>query len=102
MKRRGNLWGKIISPENLALAYGKAARGKSAMRNVKKFALPKDEVRRREKPRLHQRPVLLSRRGKAFRLFSGSAVLKRQFEKYAAELPFLATVKKIGKYYTLS
>ena len=34
--------------------------------------------------------------------FTGSNVLMDQIEKYAGEIPFLATVKKIDKYYTFS
>jgi len=37
MRRYGNLWEKIISLENLRIAYKKAILGKSSMRNVKKF-----------------------------------------------------------------
>jgi hypothetical protein len=35
-------------------------------------------------------------------LFSGSAILIEQVEKYGSEMPFLATIKKIDRYYTLS
>lgn len=35
-------------------------------------------------------------------LFTGSQVLIEQFEKYGSEIPFLATIKKIDRYYTLS
>ena len=35
-------------------------------------------------------------------IFTGSEVLMKQFEKYKDELPFVATIKKIDKYYTLS
>lgn len=38
MRRHGNLWRDIISPENIAVAYKKAALGKSTMRNVLKFS----------------------------------------------------------------
>jgi hypothetical protein len=34
--------------------------------------------------------------------FTGSEVLMRQFEKYGGEVPFLATIKRIDRYYTLS
>lgn len=34
--------------------------------------------------------------------FTGSGVIMEQLEKYKEEFPFLATVKKIDKYYTLS
>lgn len=37
MRRHGNLWQTIISPENIQLAYYKASKGKSKMRNVVKF-----------------------------------------------------------------
>lgn len=35
-------------------------------------------------------------------LFTGSSILIEQIEKYKDEIPFLATIKKIDKYYTLS
>jgi len=35
-------------------------------------------------------------------IFTGSKVLIEQMEKYQHEIPFLATIKKIDKYYTLS
>ncbi|MDR3126162.1 MAG: hypothetical protein LBT92_00850 [Rickettsiales bacterium] len=37
-KRHGNLWEKIVSRENLMLAYKKAAKGKSVRASVRKFA----------------------------------------------------------------
>ena len=35
-------------------------------------------------------------------IFTGSAVLINQLEKYAKEIPFLASIRKIERYYTLS
>jgi len=35
-------------------------------------------------------------------LFTGSDVLIEQLEKYKNELPFLAIIKKINRYYTLT
>jgi len=35
-------------------------------------------------------------------LFTGSNVLIDQMEKYEDEIPFIATIKKIDKYYTFS
>ena len=37
-----------------------------------------------------------------FVFFSGSSVLMQQLEKYEDKLPFTATIKKIGKYFTFS
>ena len=34
--------------------------------------------------------------------FSGSSVLMQQLEKYKDKLPFVATIKKAGKYFTFS
>ena len=34
--------------------------------------------------------------------FTGSEVLKDQLEKYEAEIPFMTTIKKINRYYTLT
>jgi hypothetical protein len=35
-------------------------------------------------------------------LFTASSILIEQVEKYRQEIPFLATIKKIDRYYTLS
>ena len=35
-------------------------------------------------------------------LFTGSDVLIEQMEKYGEQIPFLATIKKIDRFYTLS
>jgi hypothetical protein len=35
-------------------------------------------------------------------VFSGSEVLIRQMERYKEHLPFMATIRKVDKYYTLS
>jgi hypothetical protein len=37
-----------------------------------------------------------------FVLFTGSTVLLEQFEKYAEEIPFAATIRKVDKFFTLS
>jgi len=37
-----------------------------------------------------------------FVFFSGSGVLMEQIDKYADKLPFTATIKKVGKYFTFS
>jgi hypothetical protein len=37
-----------------------------------------------------------------FVFFSGSSVLMEQLEKYKDKIPFTATIKKIGKYFTFS
>lgn len=39
---------------------------------------------------------------KKFICFSGSDVLISQFQKYGDMVPFVATIKKIDRYYTLS
>jgi len=38
--------------------------------------------------------------GTTYILFSGSKILTDQITKYQTEIPFLATIKKIDKYYT--
>ncbi|MDA8082284.1 MAG: hypothetical protein M0024_01335 [Nitrospiraceae bacterium] len=40
--------------------------------------------------------------GQRYVLFTGSTVLTEQMEKYKAEIPFMATIKKIDRYYTFS
>ena len=35
-------------------------------------------------------------------LFTGSDVLVGQMERYGEELPFISTIKKVNRYYTLS
>jgi len=37
-----------------------------------------------------------------FVFFSGSSVLMQQLEKYQDKLPFSASIKKVGKYFTFS
>ena len=37
-----------------------------------------------------------------FVFFSGSSVLMQQLEQYKEMLPFTATIKKVGKYFTFS
>ena len=39
---------------------------------------------------------------KRYVVFTGSSVLIEQMEKYQHEMPFLTTIKKIDRYYTLS
>lgn len=39
---------------------------------------------------------------KQYVLFTGSSILIEQIEKYQYEIPFLTTIKKIDRYYTLS
>jgi hypothetical protein len=40
--------------------------------------------------------------GKRFVVFTGSGILAQQAQQYQAECPFLATLKKIDRYYTLT
>jgi len=40
--------------------------------------------------------------GAVYVVFTGSDVLIGQIEKYAGHIPFLTTIKKINRYYTLS
>lgn len=40
--------------------------------------------------------------GKLHVLFIGSKVIMEQLQQYESELPFLTTIVKIGKYYSLS
>lgn len=39
---------------------------------------------------------------KRYVVFTGSVILIEQIEKYKDEIPFLATIKQIDKYYTFS
>ena len=39
---------------------------------------------------------------KRYIVFTGSIILIEQIEKYKDEMPFLATIKQIDKYYTFS
>jgi retron-type reverse transcriptase len=50
MRRHGQLWERIITAENIALAYQKARKGKAALRGVINFT--KDETGNLEKVRL--------------------------------------------------
>ena len=40
--------------------------------------------------------------GEKYIIFTGSDVLIEQIKKYQNEIPFLATIRKINKYYSLS
>jgi hypothetical protein len=40
--------------------------------------------------------------GKIYVVFTGSDIVISQIEKYAEQIPFLSTIKKINRYYTLS
>jgi len=40
--------------------------------------------------------------GETYVCFTGSDVLIDQVKKYAEEIPFIATIKKINRYYTLT
>jgi len=40
--------------------------------------------------------------GELYVAFTGSSVLQEQCEKYKDELPFMATIRKIQKYYTFT
>ena len=46
--------------------------------------------------------IQLELAGERYVCFTGSAVLGEQAQAYQAELPFVATVKKIDKYYTFT
>ena len=46
--------------------------------------------------------VQFEQQGKRRIFFTGSEVLMQQFEKYGQEIPFVATIKRIDRYYTLS
>lgn len=46
--------------------------------------------------------VQFERDGEQHVFFTGSAVLINQLDKYGKEIPFLATLKKVERYYTLS
>ena len=37
-----------------------------------------------------------------FILFTGSAVLKKQIQKYKDKLPFMATIQRVNKYYSFT
>ena len=44
----------------------------------------------------------LRRENRRYVVFTGSDVLIEQMEKYGNELPFLATIRKINRYYSLT
>lgn len=97
MKRHGNLYNRIISSENLRLAYEKARRGKSRMHNVQRFERDVDANLERIR-----RSLQFELDGDRRVLFTGSDVLIEQVETYGDQIPFAATIKKIDRYYTLS
>jgi len=44
----------------------------------------------------------IEKNNKKFVAFTGSAVLADQIKKYQEEIPFLTTIRKINKYYSLT
>jgi len=46
--------------------------------------------------------IQFDRNGHRYIAFTGSTVLHDQLKKYEDKLPFIAQIKKIGTYYTLS
>jgi hypothetical protein len=44
----------------------------------------------------------IRREKRKYVIFTGSDVLIEQLEKYGSELPFLATIRKINRYYSLT
>ena len=46
--------------------------------------------------------VHFEQQGKRKIFFTGLEVLMQQFEKYGQEIPFVATIKRIDRYYTMS
>jgi len=46
--------------------------------------------------------IQIEREGKHYVLFTGSEVLIDQINKYKSNLPFMATIRKINKYYTFT
>lgn len=79
MKRYGNLWDKIVTKENLILAFEKARRHKRWQKKVK-----------------------IEINGEKKVVFTNSTVLKDQLERYKEHLPFITTIIKPKKYYTFS
>jgi len=61
VKRHGNLWSKIISQENIEVAYSKAIKGKSRMRNVKKFNENKERNLEKVRQMLEQKTFTTSK-----------------------------------------
>jgi len=44
----------------------------------------------------------VEKEGEKFVAFTGSVVLADQVKKYQSQIPFLATIRKINKYYSLT
>jgi len=44
----------------------------------------------------------VEKEGEKFVAFTGSVVLADQIKKYQKEIPFLTTIRKINKYYSLT
>lgn len=150
MRRHGNLFAKMVAPENLLLAFVRAKRGKSWQSAIKRVERDLEgnlerlrkslvnktfttspyrlktiyEPKKRTIYRLPFYPdrivqhALMNvveprwealfiadsyacRRGKGLHA-TGSVVLINQLEKYQQEIPFLATVRKIERYFTLT
>jgi hypothetical protein len=60
------------------------------------------ESKYREEGRRRYAQIQVELKGKRYVVFTGSEVLIGQLEKYRDHIPFVATVKKIDRYYTFS
>jgi len=60
------------------------------------------ETRSSQTPWLGFRPFVFVGTEDRKVVFTGSDVLIEQMERYGEEIPFVATIKKVDRYYTLS
>jgi hypothetical protein len=99
MKRHGNLFSQIAAEDNLRLAFVRARRGKSWQILITGFRLNESKFKSNS-PRCLT--VQFMKGENQHVVFTGSSVLINQLEKYGKEIPFLVTIRKIERYYTLS
>ena len=81
MKRYGRLFERIVSKENIELAYAKAKKRKTWQDSVKEVE--------QDKERKHI-------------CYTSSALLRKQLEAAADELPFIATIVEKNHWLTLT
>jgi len=67
---------------------------------INAFVVSESQYQRQDQDQYARVQVVIDDTPKVF--FTGSGVLISQLQKYQDKMPFVATIKKVNKYYTLS
>lgn len=67
---------------------------------INAYVISESKYKRNEHTQYARVQIIVEDLTKVF--FTGSGVLIKQLEKYRGKMPFVATIKKVNKYYTLS